>query len=541
MLIKDPCVIDDKLILGAWRTSEGSTNSTEENKKGIYSSIKVLVFSYRNIIKIQNLMGLENLETLRLDNNLIEKIENLDHLKNLKILDLSFNCIRNLEHLDSLTSLTELSMYNNLIESVSFNSFKTLKHLKILSLSSNKILDLMELIKALKPIKSLEVLSIRSNPFTSDDEYRQYILANLSQLKYLDYIYIDDAMRSMSDDFKFQVDFNYTNESKEAAKKEEGFDDSGEVSRELRKLNLTNYDKYLLSGNEDLKTLLEIKSAFEESVQKFNENVKNLVDTIRTKLAEVTVEKNSITDKYSAAYQKMIKENEDESQKLINSYFHSKKKLVRYIEEYTNADKREQIQNILEHLKLLDSSLIDREMNLKNCLKKAHVLIEANYKNIYNTIENIMVGDMGIKAVEDLINEFFAKFQDEAQAEAERLEQYFYSNGSQNSFSREELQQPNNPGIEINGENNPWTDAQLNLLENKDELKNTINSIKEFVDNRHRGNESYIRKELSLDKQNYLKEVQRNLKELNRKNINNIIEFISNETTFWNTQADKLN
>jgi hypothetical protein len=432
-------------------------------------------------------------------------------------------------------------MYNNLIETVSFNSFKTLKNLKILSLSSNKISDLMELIKALKPIKSLEVLSIRGNPFTSDDEYRHYILANLSQLKYLDYIYIDDAMRSMSDDFKYQVDFNYNTESKEAAKKEDGFDDSGDVSRELRRLNLTNYDKYLLSGNEDLRTLLEIKSVFEESVQKFNENVKNLVDTIRTKLLEVTVEKKNITDKYGAAYKKMVKENEDESQKLINSYFHSKKKLVRYIEETTSADKKEQIQNILEQLKLLDNALIDREMNLKNCLRKAHGLMEVNYKNIYNTIENIMVGDMGIKAVEDFINEFFSKFQDEAQAEAERLEQYFYSNGSQNSFSREDLQQPNNTGLDINGEANPWTDGQLNLLENKDELKNTINSIKEFVDNRHRANESYIRKELALDKQNYLRDVQKNLKELNRKNINNIIEFITNETGFWNGQAVRLN
>jgi hypothetical protein len=536
MLIKDPCVIDDRLILEACKSHEGSFGNSEENKKGLYSSIKVLIFSYKNIIKIQNLMGLENLETLRLDNNLIENIENLDHLKNLRFLDLSFNCIKNVENLDSLTNLTELSMYNNCIENVSFASLKSLKNLKILSLSSNKIVDLMELIKALKPIKSLEVLSIRGNPFTSDDEYRQYILANLTQLKYLDYIYIDDAMRSMSDDFKYQVDFNYIGEGKEPVKKEEGFDDSGEVSRELRKLNLTNYDKYLLSGNDDLNNLLQIKTAFEESIQKFNENVKNLIDNIRYKLQEVTVEKNGITHKYGLAYKKMVNENEEESQKLINSYFHSKKRLIRYIEETNNSDKKAQIEILLVHIKTLDSSLIDREMNLKNCLKRAHSLMEANYKSIYNTIENIMVGDTGIKAVEDYINEYFSKFQDEAQIEAERLEQYFYSNGSQNSFSRDDLQ-PNN----VSGENNPWTDAQMNLLENKDELKNTINSIKEFVDNRHRANESFIRKELLFDKQNYLKEIQRSLKELNRKNINNIIEFITTENNFWNDQNSKLN
>ncbi len=73
----------------------------------------------------------------------------------------------------------------------------------------------------------------------------------------------------------------------------------------------------------------------------------------------------------------------------------------------------------------------------------------------------------------------------------------------------------------------------MNLLENKDELKNVINSIKEYVDNKHRTNESLIRRELGSDKAYFLKNAQNELKELNRKNTNNIIEFIDAEREFW--------
>ena len=76
---------------------------------------------------------------------------------------------------------------------------------------------------ALKPIKGLEVLSIIGNHFTSDDEYSQYILASLSQLKYFDYIYIDDAVRGLlsiaNAEFPTSSTFNLGSGSGEYAKR----------------------------------------------------------------------------------------------------------------------------------------------------------------------------------------------------------------------------------------------------------------------------------------------------------------------------------
>ena len=302
-------MIDDILIVECTRSRDKSNEQKEESS---YASIRSLVFSYKNIIKIQNLMGLENLEVLRLDNNLIEKIENLGHLKKLKSLDLSFNCIKVIENIDQLESLSELSIYSNLIHNLSFENFKANKQLKILSLSGNKISDLPEMIRALKFIKNLEVLAIKGNPFTADDEYRNYILANLPQLKYLDYIFIDEAMRSLSDDFKYLIEFNGVVEGKELTKKEEGNDENGEVSQELRKINLIGYDKFLLSGNDDLITLLQIKSAFEESVMKLGESIKNLMDNLKFRIQEIITERNNITSQDQGAFNLKDKENEQE-------------------------------------------------------------------------------------------------------------------------------------------------------------------------------------------------------------------------------------
>ena len=45
-----------------------------------FREIEHLAFSFKNILKIENLQGLDSLVKLQLDNNIIQKIEHLDHL-----------------------------------------------------------------------------------------------------------------------------------------------------------------------------------------------------------------------------------------------------------------------------------------------------------------------------------------------------------------------------------------------------------------------------------------------------------------------------
>lgn len=539
VLIKEPCVIDDKLILEAQKLSEENESGANENGKTSFHNLKKLCFSYKNIIKIQNLMGLDNLETLRLDNNLIDKIENLDHLKSLKLLDLSFNCITQVENLGMLANLTDLILFNNKIETINFNNLKGLKKLNILSISNNRLSDLMELLRALKPIKTLEVLTIKGNPLTTDNEAKNYIIANLTQLKYLDYVFIDEQMRNVPDECRYGNELLGDKDARDGAKKEEGVEDNDEVNRILKELNLINYDKYLLSGNEDLTIFLNIKQVFEDCTVKFNENIKNLIETIRTKMSEVTNQKKKIKSQFEVAYQKMVAENETESQMLIDKYFHSKKKLTRFIEETGFVNKREKTEEIFGQLKRLDECLIEREMTMKSQLKESYNLMEKNFKKVFSELESILIDGNGIKQVEEFLSEFFNKFTDDAIAEAEKFDSYCAARSSRNSLpSHEDINQYS--GDKEEGDSNPWTYSQQALLENKEELRNTINSIKEHVENKHRDNATKIKIELAAEMNNYLFDLQKNIKELNRKNINNIVEFVKSETDFWQLRYDKL-
>ena len=157
-----------------------------------------LSMSYKNIIEIDNLQGLDRLQRLQHDNNIICQIRGLDHLVTLEWLDLSFNMIEKIEGLEKLTKLTDLSLFSNNI--VTITGLENLKNLNVLSLGSNKIPDYAVAIKYLYDLqfKKLQVLKMADNPFykMKEAEYRLHAIAYLKTLKYLDYELIDEETRT---------------------------------------------------------------------------------------------------------------------------------------------------------------------------------------------------------------------------------------------------------------------------------------------------------------------------------------------------------
>ena len=67
--------------------------------------------------------------------------------------------------------------------------------MSVLSLAENKISDTSELVQAVKKLPNLEVLTVKGNPLVTESEYKNILLGNLENLKYLDYIYIDESSR----------------------------------------------------------------------------------------------------------------------------------------------------------------------------------------------------------------------------------------------------------------------------------------------------------------------------------------------------------
>jgi hypothetical protein len=98
---------------------------------------------------------------------------------------------------------------------------ETLTKLNVLSLGSNKIFDYVEAIRYLYNLRlpNLQVLKMADNPFfkTKEAEYKNYAIAFLKKLKYLDYELIDDETRNYATE-KHREEFN----EQEAQKNQEG-------------------------------------------------------------------------------------------------------------------------------------------------------------------------------------------------------------------------------------------------------------------------------------------------------------------------------
>jgi hypothetical protein len=191
---EDTAVIDDDMIAEAFQI-DGLGDDELGNKITVDSGeVQVLAdeitvstqlkLSFRNIWKIGNLEGFDNLRKLCLDNNIIAEVTGISHLVNLEWLDLSFNNIEKITGLEKLTKLTDLSLFNNRISDI--QGLEACSALQCLSLGNNSIAKLDDLV-GLRPFKMLHLLNLEGNPVSKEADYRVYTLAYLNNLKYLDY------------------------------------------------------------------------------------------------------------------------------------------------------------------------------------------------------------------------------------------------------------------------------------------------------------------------------------------------------------------
>jgi len=219
-----PAVIDEDMCrrgegklrpAGINAGNELITNDGDGKRDG-FREVSCLLLSYKNVLKIDNLVGFEKLVKLQLDNNIIERIENLGHLTTLEWLDLSFNNITAISGLETLTNLTNLSLFSNRLTEV--KGLDTLTKLQCLSLGNNLISDFQS-VMYLRPFKMLQAANFVGNPLCQETEYRPYVLAFLKHLKYLDYRLVDEqAVQSAREQYQDELqDMQETEAHDEAA------------------------------------------------------------------------------------------------------------------------------------------------------------------------------------------------------------------------------------------------------------------------------------------------------------------------------------
>nr|XP_023419803.1 protein tilB homolog [Cavia porcellus] len=144
-----------------WITEDLIRRNAEHNDCVIFS-LEELSLHQQEIERLEHIdKWCRDLKILYLQNNLIGKIENVSKLKKLEYLNLALNNIEKIENLEGCEVLTKLDLTVNFVGELS--SIKSLKH-----------------------NIHLKELFLMGNPCADFDGYRQFVVATLEQLQWLD-------------------------------------------------------------------------------------------------------------------------------------------------------------------------------------------------------------------------------------------------------------------------------------------------------------------------------------------------------------------
>jgi len=281
-----------------------------------------LALSFRNVLKIDNLVGFERLVKLELDNNIIERIENIGHLTSLETLDLSFNNISRISGLETLTKLTHLSLFNNRLTEV--GGLDTLTALEVLSVGNNLIGDLSSVLY-LRPFKRLHAVNFAGNPLCQEAEYRPYALAHLPRVKYLDYRMVDEqAVQAAKEQYQDRLQEMQEAEAAEEAAEAER-QQRAERAAELAAANVGHVDAFrdemLAEGGGDVGKLRQHASLL-PLAQEFQAALNEAIDEYVAAALEIGGLKREELSTFSEAFGEAKTEGTAEAQRQIAQYRH---------------------------------------------------------------------------------------------------------------------------------------------------------------------------------------------------------------------------
>ncbi|XP_017294615.1 protein tilB homolog isoform X2 [Kryptolebias marmoratus] len=144
------------------RITEDLIRRRAEHNDCLILSLEEVTLHQQDIEKIEHIdRWCRDLRILYLQNNLIPRIENLGRLKKLEYLNLALNNIEVIENLEGCESLQKLDLTVNFV-------------------------GLLSSVESLKANIHLRELFLVGNPCTEFEGYRQFVVAALPQIKWLD-------------------------------------------------------------------------------------------------------------------------------------------------------------------------------------------------------------------------------------------------------------------------------------------------------------------------------------------------------------------
>mmetsp|Transcript_11370 Transcript_11370/g.25890 ORF Transcript_11370/g.25890 Transcript_11370/m.25890 type:complete len:546 (+) Transcript_11370:38-1675(+) len=430
--VAEPMVINEEMVRSCASSADYLPTSSERKEElrtqTELHKLEALACSFKNILQIQSLDGLDGLVKLQLDNNIIEKIENLDHLTNLTWLDLSFNNISKIEGLDKLVQLTDLSLFNNSISKL--EGLDSLSSLNMLSVGKNNVSSLED-VMYLRKFRMLKMLTLSGNPIESDADYRNFVIANLSysdwksggHLSYLDYRLVETSeVAAAREQFQDQL-LELNDQEKSEAEAREREEERVKKCEMLKSYGIEGIDNLLadmISSNpEDEKMRLlpfwkevheEIKIEFRNSIEPFIETKAPLV---KRKADEMERFRKVVEQKKSESVQQSIV--------LVNVF---KKRLKRVAaklddEEAASSIVGKEVEDLRNSNRTLGNELCELQLQQKDKEDSMINEFEARYGEIIRIISDSNSGFF--TTLREILSNFIKKVMEMAMEEIERV------------------------------------------------------------------------------------------------------------------------
>lgn len=407
MNVPSPVVISEQLVRDCIKI-EGASGSaqetTAERKRTMeLGDVTTLLFSYRDIARIDNLKGLGNLTKLQLDNNGIRTIENLDSLVNLRWLDLSFNRIEKIEGVDALSQLTDLSLFNNRIETI--ENMDSLVNLNVLSIGNNQ-LRVLENTLYLRQFKNLRLVNLDGNPICEEAEYRSYVLSHVKGLKYLDYRLVDK-------DAVFSAREQHQDDMLELEEKDEQDEMSEKAAEELREheklmaqANLSGIEQLfeaMMSEDLEVKRLKQVPELL-DATPDYRDKFGAAVEDFKTMMLEQHQLKRDERRSWQSTVDTLLEGKDGEARAMVVEFDRSKKHVFRRVQadpsvaEHELKQPREENRALQQRLMLLEMETVEALTDLISELdRNLGELVDVN-KGHFATFFN---------AIRELENSFF--------------------------------------------------------------------------------------------------------------------------------------
>ncbi|CAG5115260.1 unnamed protein product [Candidula unifasciata] len=357
----EPSVIDEEMLKEAVEEQGPKDEAGKIAKQeGIeFEDVLSLRLDFKNILKIDNIWEFTSLTKLQLDNNIIEQIEGLESLVHLVWLDLSFNNIEVIKGLDTLTKLEDLTLYNNRISRI--ENMDTLVKLQVFSIGNNEIKDVKDILY-LRKFRNLRSLTISNNPVYSDASFRQYVVAFLPELEFLDYRLVDQQEKAQAFD-RFQNQIEEQAEKDHKAGSTETLNKQREEEMQLHRnayVEYLNTDQLFLdmyADDPEGNKLNQISGVYEMLI-KLTALCHELFDFGLQEYEKREAEVNMFWDCVNEAKQ----ENKEQGMKAIEEFLRDKNKLLHELESTTDMKLAES--RVIEYNNMI-SALWDKLMGLE--------------------------------------------------------------------------------------------------------------------------------------------------------------------------------